>query len=77
MGTFSLSHWLIVLVVILILFGAGRWAISRAASARSVPGCAGTTPPNPEATTWSMRSRPISGGAEAPGRGAVRASVTH
>ena len=24
MGTFSLSHWLIVLVVILILFGAGR-----------------------------------------------------
>ena len=24
MGTFSLSHWLVVLVVILILFGAGR-----------------------------------------------------
>jgi sec-independent protein translocase protein TatA len=24
MGTFGLSHWLIVLVVILILFGAGR-----------------------------------------------------
>jgi sec-independent protein translocase protein TatA len=24
MGSFSLSHWLIVLVVILILFGAGR-----------------------------------------------------
>ena len=24
MGTFSLSHWLIVLVVVLILFGAGR-----------------------------------------------------
>ena len=24
MGTFSLSHWLIVLVVILVLFGAGR-----------------------------------------------------
>ena len=24
MGTFSLSHWLVVLVVVLILFGAGR-----------------------------------------------------
>jgi sec-independent protein translocase protein TatA len=24
MGTFSLSHWLVVLVIVLVLFGAGR-----------------------------------------------------
>jgi sec-independent protein translocase protein TatA len=36
MGTFSLSHWLIVLVVILILFGAGRIPAAMGDLARGV-----------------------------------------
>ena len=36
MGSFSLSHWLIVLVVILILFGAGRIPAAMGDLARGV-----------------------------------------
>ena len=49
MGSFSLTHWLVVLAIVLILFGAGRhtegpWATLRAVCARSAPACATTAP---------------------------------
>jgi sec-independent protein translocase protein TatA len=36
MGSFSLSHWLIVLIVILILFGAGRIPAAMSDLARGI-----------------------------------------
>lgn len=36
MGTFSLSHWLVVLAIILILFGAGRIPKTMADLARGI-----------------------------------------
>jgi sec-independent protein translocase protein TatA len=36
LGTFSLSHWLIVLVVVLILFGAGRIPAAMSDLARGI-----------------------------------------
>jgi sec-independent protein translocase protein TatA len=60
MGSFSLSHWLIVLVVILILFGAGR-----------IPAAMGDLARGIRAFRWSRRSRPISRVAEMPAQGAA------
>jgi hypothetical protein len=59
MGSFSLAHWVAVLAIILILFGAGRsprpWATSRAACACFAPVCGMTTPPHQKRASWPKR----------------------
>jgi sec-independent protein translocase protein TatA len=67
MGSFSLSHWLIVLVVILILFGAGRIPAAMSDLARGVRAFRTGMRDNDEPRSGKLvDAQPaISGGAEA------------
>jgi sec-independent protein translocase protein TatA len=61
MGTFSLSHWLVVLAIVLILFGAGR-----------IPNAMGDLARGIRAFRTGMRDdNAAEAGGEEPGRSAV------